>query len=149
MTLKEQILAHYKRLLQDRADVFLDMIESLSEDARNDAKSSAGDKHETALSMMQLEQEKLNAKLAEIRAQQDILNKMDGHKVHSRIALGSLVEANGMLLFLSAALPKVEIEGRKVLALSPQSPLGVQLMGHEVGFSVVMGNHTYVVQAVH
>lgn len=128
--------------------MFLDMIESLSEDARNDAKSAAGDKHETALSMMQLEQEKLNAKLAEIRAQQDILNKMDGHKVHSRIALGSLVEANGMLLFLSAALPKVEIDGRKVLALSPQSPLGVQLMGQEVGFSVVVGSHTYAVQSV-
>jgi hypothetical protein len=35
----------------------------LTEDSKNDAKGSAGDKHETALSMMHIEQEKLNYKL--------------------------------------------------------------------------------------
>jgi hypothetical protein len=37
----------------------------LTEDSKNDAKGSAGDKHETALSMMHIEQEKLNYKLRE------------------------------------------------------------------------------------
>jgi hypothetical protein len=39
------------------------MIAALTEDSKNDAKGSAGDKHETALSMMHIEQEKLNYKL--------------------------------------------------------------------------------------
>ena len=60
--MKQKILEYYKQLVQDRIDVYKDMIESLSSDAQNDAKSSAGDKHETALSMMHLEQEKLNFK---------------------------------------------------------------------------------------
>jgi hypothetical protein len=38
------------------------MIAALTEDSKNDAKGSAGD-HETALSMMHIEQEKLNYKL--------------------------------------------------------------------------------------
>ena len=63
MTLKQQTLLRYKEMLQDRIDVFQDMISGLTIDAQNDAKGSAGDKHETALSMMHLEQEKLNYKL--------------------------------------------------------------------------------------
>ncbi len=56
-------------MVQDRIDVFKDMISGLTEDSKNDAKGSAGDKHETALSMMHIEQEKLTNKLKEaIRA---------------------------------------------------------------------------------
>jgi hypothetical protein len=43
--------------------------------------------------------------------------------------VGSLVKANGIYLYLSLALPKINIEGVNVIALSPQSPLGNKLMG--------------------
>lgn len=49
--------------LNNQIEAIQNQILSLSEDAQNDAKSSAGDKHETGLAMMHLEQEKLNAKL--------------------------------------------------------------------------------------
>jgi hypothetical protein len=39
------------------------------------------------------------------------------------------VKANGIYLYLSLALPKINIEGVNVIALSPQSPLGNKLMG--------------------
>ena len=65
MTFKQKIKQHHLVLLQDKIDVYQDMISGLSKDAQNDAKSSAGDKHETALSMMHLEQEKLTNKLKE------------------------------------------------------------------------------------
>jgi len=66
MTFKQKIHIHYLQLVQDRIDVFKDMIVALTEDSKNDAKGSAGDKHETALSMMHIEQEKLNRKLREV-----------------------------------------------------------------------------------
>jgi hypothetical protein len=56
MIFKQKILFRYKEIIQDRIDVFQDMISGLTIDAQNDAKGSAGDKHETALSMMHLEQ---------------------------------------------------------------------------------------------
>lgn len=148
MTLKQQVLLRYKEMLQDRIDVFQDMISGLTEDAQNDAKGSAGDKHETALSMMHLEQEKLNHKLKEILDQKAILDKIDASQPHKKIALGSLVQANGMTLFISTALPKLIIEDKSIFALSPQSPLGSKLMGNETGFSFDMNGKPYIIESV-
>jgi hypothetical protein len=148
MTLKQQILQRYKEMLQDRIDVFQDMISGLTEDAQNDAKGSAGDKHETALSMMHLEQEKLNHKLSEILGQKAILDKIDASQSHKKAALGSLVQANGILLFISAALPKLTIDGKNIFAFSPQSPLGSKLMGNEAGFSFDMNGKPYTIESV-
>ena len=148
MTLKQQVLNQYKQLLQDKIDAFQDMISGLTIDAQNDAKGSAGDKHETALSMMHLEQEKLNFKLREFLTQKDILDKIDASQSHSKIALGSLVQANGMLLFMSSALPKIVVETNTIIALSPQSPLGMKLLGNSVGFSFEINGSVFVVENI-
>jgi hypothetical protein len=146
--MKHQIIQRYTLLLQDRIDVFRDMISGLTEDAQNDAKGSAGDKHETALSMMHLEQEKLNYKLQEILAQKAIIDKIDVAAYHTKIALGSLVQTNGMLLFISAALPKITIENKTIIAVSPQSPLGSKLMGNQVGFLFEINTTKYKIESI-
>ncbi len=145
MNLKNKILHHHQILLQDKIDVFRDMISGLTEDAQNDAKGSAGDKHETALSMMHLEQEKLNFKLQEILQQKAILDKIDPAVKHTKIALGSLVQANEIWLFVSAALPKIIIDDTTIIAVSPQSPLGSKLLGKEVGFQFEIGATKYTI----
>ena len=148
MMFKQNVLIAYKQLVQDRIDVFQDMISGLTIDARNDAKGSAGDKHETALSMMHIEQEKLNHKLKEILDQKAILDKIDASQTHNKVALGSLVQANGMMLFISTALPKLTIDDKTIFALSPQSPLGSKLMGNEVGVEFEINITKYVVTAI-
>lgn len=148
MTLKEKTLQYYKQLVQDKIDVFHDMISSLTEDSKNDAKGSAGDKHETALSMMHLEQEKLNHKLKEFLEQKNILDKIDASKTTQIITMGSIVKANGILLFMSAALPKIKIEEKNILALSPQSPLGSKLLGQQVGYSFEINGSKYLIESV-
>lgn len=148
MTLKQNIFSCHQQLLQDKIDIFRDMISGLTEDAQNDAKGSAGDKHETALSMMHIEQEKLNHKLKEILGQKAILDKIDSSVNHTKIALGSLVQANGMLLFISAALPKITIEDKTIIAVSPQSPLGSKLMGNEVGFEFDINSTKFKIESV-
>lgn len=148
MTLKQRIHQQYSLLLQDKIDVFRDMIAALTEDSKNDAKGSAGDKHETALSMMHIEQEKLNRKLQEFLEQKEILDKIDATQNHQKIALGSIVKANEMWLFVSTALPKITIEEKTIIAVSAQSPLGSNLIGKEVGFSFEILASTYVVESV-
>lgn len=145
---KAIVLQRYKQLVSDRIDAFRDMISALTADAQNDAKGSAGDKHETALSMMHIEQEKLNAKLSEFLAQKAILDRIDPLVQSKAIALGSLVEANGMLLFVSSALPKISIDGTSIIALSPESPLGQNLIGRETGHSFTVGTTNYSVSGV-
>ena len=148
MTFKQKIHQHYQQQVQDKIDAFRDMITALTEDSKNDAKGSAGDKHETALSMMHIEQEKLNTKIAEYLDQKAILDKIDSSIISKKIALGSLAQANGMLLFVSTALPKIAIDNKTIFAVSPQSPLGSKLMGNEVGFAFEINGTKYVVEKV-
>ncbi|AWG22096.1 hypothetical protein FFWV33_11520 [Flavobacterium faecale] len=148
MTFKQKIHSHYSLQVQDRIDVFRDMISGLTEDAKNDAKGSAGDKHETALSMMHLEQEKLNTKLSEVITQKSVLEKINPEIVAETISLGSLVKANGIYLYLSLALPKINIDGINVIALSPQAPLGNKLMGNRVGFTFEINGTKYMIESV-
>ncbi|MCD0473297.1 hypothetical protein LPB87_02705 [Flavobacterium sp. EDS] len=148
MTFKQKIHTYYLQMVQDRIDVFKDMISALTEDSKNDAKGSAGDKHETALSMMHIEQEKLTNKLKEAIAQKAILDRIDADFVSSTIIIGSLVQANGIYLYLSVALPKITIDGVNVIALSPQSPLGAHLMGNKVGFKFEINKTYYTIESV-
>jgi hypothetical protein len=148
MTFKQKIHQYYLQQVQEKIDVFRNMIAALTEDSKNDAKGSAGDKHETALSMMHIEQEKLNYKLKESLEQKGILDKIDATTVLNKIALGSLVQANGIYLYVSLALPKITIDGADVIALSPQSPLGNKLMGMEVGYSFEINGTKYLIEGV-
>ena len=148
MTFKQKIKQQHLLLLQDKIDVYQDMISGLSDDAQNDAKGSAGDKHETALSMMHLEQEKITQKLAEAIALQGSLDRIEVSKTNSKIALGSSVKVNALQLFVSAALPKITVEGITVLSVSPQSPLGSQLMGKKQGDIVVVNGTTFTIHEV-
>jgi len=148
MTFKYKIHLKYLQLVQDRIDVFRDMIAALTEDSKNDAKGSAGDKHETALSMMHIEQEKINRKLREVLDQKVILDKIDSSHDSKTIILGSLVKANGIYLYLSVALPKITVDGINVIALSPQSPLGNKLLSNQEGFTFEINGTKYLVEEI-
>ena len=148
MTFKQQIHHYYLRLVQDKIDIFRDMISALTEDSKNDAKGSAGDKHETALSMMHIEQEKLNRKLTEILEQKAVLDKIDSSIRPVKISLGSLVTANGMLLYISTALPKITIQHQAIIAVSPKSPLGAKLLGNVPGFEFEINGTRYLVEEI-
>ena len=77
MNLKEKVYQHYLSLVLEKIKTLQDTIADLTLDAQNDAKGSAGDKHETALSMMHLEQEKLNQKVKKTLEQKAILDNID------------------------------------------------------------------------
>ena len=124
------------------------MISDLAQDAQNDAKGSAGDKHETALSMMHLEQEKFNQKLAEIIGQKNGIDKIDADAIHAKVALGSLVQTNEMLFYISTALPKITIDNKTIIAVSPESPLGSQLLGKSVGDEITINNNRFHIKTI-
>lgn len=124
------------------------MISDLARDAQNDAKGSAGDKHETALSMMHLEQEKLNQKLAEIIGLKKSIDKINTNPIHHKVALGSLVQTNEIFFYISAALPKIQLENKTIFPVSPQSPLGSQLMGKSLGDEVVINTNQFQIKSI-
>ncbi|WP_396184409.1 hypothetical protein, partial [Flavobacterium sp.] len=116
--MKQQIIHHYNHYLNNRINSLREMIVDLTEDSLNDAKGSAGDKHETGLAMMHLEQEKLNRKLLEVVDTQNKFLKIDYSIVSNQIILGSLIEANDTFFLMAVALPKIEVDGKSIFGMS-------------------------------
>ncbi|UOX32766.1 hypothetical protein LXD69_12040 [Flavobacterium sediminilitoris] len=146
MNLKQKMYNHYCNLLEEKIKTLRNRIADLAEDAQNDAKGSAGDKHETALSMMHLEQEKLNHNLKEVLDQKSILENIDITLVNKYIGLGSLIYTDKFIFFISLALPKIEVDGKEIIALSLHSPLGKEMKGKkkEETFTFNKTNHKIV-----
>ena len=148
MTFKQKIKTHYQNLLSEKINELRFMISDLARDAQNDAKGSAGDKHETALAMMHLEQEKLNQKLAENLNQKAIIDKNDTNSNHNKIALGSLVQANEMWFYISGAMPKIQLDDKTIIAVSSESPLGSQLLGKSEGDTIQINTNKFLIKHI-
>ena len=57
--MKLKIHSHCLQILNQKIEELSNALNTATESANNETKSSAGDKHETARAMMQIEQEKL------------------------------------------------------------------------------------------
>src|SRR4051812_11409754 len=118
------------------------------EGAGNDSKSSAGDKHETARAMMQLEQEKLGGQLTDALKQKATLEQIDIEHKSDAIHAGSVVKTNRGYLFISVPLGKINVNGTDVILLSIHSPLGQKLSGLQRGDTAEINGIQYIVEQV-
>ena len=146
MTLKQKIYNHYLHLVVEKVNMLQQVLADLKESGANETKSTAGDKHETALAMLQIEQANTRAQLQEVLAQKAALEKINPVLSAAMIVNGSLIKTNRGYLFMSIALGKAVIDNNAVIALSPQSPLGQKLMGLQVGN--VINNMEYYIEGI-
>lgn len=124
------------------------ILADLKESGSNETKSTAGDKHETALAMLQIEQANTRGQLQEVLLQKTALEKIDPSIKAPLIVNGSLVKTNRGYFFISIALGKAALENITVIALSPQSPLGQKLMGLKVGEAAGINNMEYLIESI-
>ncbi|TDS66160.1 hypothetical protein [Myroides indicus] len=144
-TLKQKLKMMCLQRLNDKIDAFQSIVEELSLGAQNDAKSSAGDKHETALSMMHLEQENLSKKIQECFDLKDVVSKIDENKQSEKVEFGSVVKVNTVHLFFSAALPKIVVEEISVLPISVDAPIAKELLGRRLKDTFVFNNCEFTI----
>ncbi len=148
MTLKQKIYNHCVQSVNEKIQLLKNTLNELRDSASNETKSTAGDKHETALAMLQIEQENTNRQLAEALAQKDILQKIDAAATASLVIIGSLVTTSRGYLFVSIALGKITVDGIAVTALSSQSPLGAKLKGLKAGDTALVNGTEYIIENV-
>jgi transcription elongation GreA/GreB family factor len=115
----------------------------------DDSKSSAGDKHETSIAMVQLEQEKLTKQLNEFLKQQRILLSINPSSHHQLIQLGSLVETKHAWYYFSIGIGLIPLEKTAVFAINPDSPLGQLMMMKKSGESVTFNGIVTEIIAVY
>jgi hypothetical protein len=136
------------QMLNAKIEMFKKELMELQEGAENDSKSSAGDKHETARAMMQLEYEKISSMLNDLLHKKSDLEKTDIHSVTGKIKNGSLIKTNHGYLFLGPTIGKITVDEIPVMTISLQSPVGAQLSGRKAGDRVEVNGMKYVIENI-
>jgi transcription elongation GreA/GreB family factor len=148
MTFKQKIYNQFRQMLETKISGLQQQLNDLKESTANETKSTAGDKYETARAMLQIEQDNTRRQLQEAMEQQSIFTAIDISISSNEISRGSLVKTNKGYLFISIALGKIIVDGITVIALSPQSPLGRQLMSLRTNDTTAINNISYTIEKI-
>ncbi|HEX5027150.1 MAG TPA: hypothetical protein VFV68_17845 [Agriterribacter sp.] len=143
---KQKVYDQFQQLINEKISLIRHTLGELKESGANETKSTAGDKHETALAMLQIEQENARKQLKEALEQKALFDTVDITVEAKRISKGSLVKTSKGWLFMSVALGKIVVDGTLVIALSPQSPLGKKLVGLPPSGIAEVNGVTYIVE---
>jgi hypothetical protein len=148
MTFKQKIYTQYLQSINEKVGLLRNTLNELRESSSNETKSTAGDKHETALAMLQIEQKNVSQQLKEAVDQKIVLEQINPAVSKQVAGSGSLLQTNKGYLFLSVALGKIIVEGIAVMAISPRSPLGQKLIGLKVNDTAEINGIQYVIESI-
>lgn len=140
---RNAILAACLDHLHERVDRLKQELVSLQEVNEREVKSSAGDKHETARAMAQLEREKLGQQLQIEQRMLHELEQLKPEQAKNQVTSGSIVETHRGTFFISVALGRVDFGEQMVYAMSPHTPLARLLMGKVPGNEITYNGITY------
>lgn len=133
LALKKQIIQTCLEELDQKIKVLDSEYALYRESAAGETKSTAGDKHDTAKSMMQYEQEKMGAQLSELRKLRQILLSIKPDQNSAVVAQGSLVRCEQQNFFIGISSRPVIVDKQTYLPLSLQAPLGRLMLGKTAG----------------
>lgn len=144
---KIEIIRHLETVIDEKIKHLQIRFDDLTQDLSSEHKSSAGDKHETSRSMIQLEQEKLSNQLSQFTIQKEIISKINDDK-HERVQLGSIVNTTRGMFFISIGLGKLMIEKNPIFCISASSPIGQHLLNLKKNETFAFNNLTYQILEV-
>ncbi len=148
MIVKEDLRNKCLGMLNDKINALQKILHELQQSAANETKSTAGDKHETALAMLQIEQENTGRQLQVLLGQRLQLQQLDLSKSATIIGKGSLVYTNKGLVFISVGIGKFHMGNNMIMVVSHASPLGSMLVGKKVGETVQCNSIDYRVDEI-
>lgn len=148
ISFKQKVHLHCLALLNEKIQTLQQALKELTESAANETKSTAGDKHETALAMLQIEQENISRQLKTVLDQKASIETLNISSKHVAVGNGSLVKTNKGYLYLSVASGKTMVDNIPVILLSPQSPLGKKLLGLKRNNSTEINGMHYTVEEI-
>ena len=145
---KINVYNRFFQMVLDKIAMLQQSLLDLKESSSNETKSTAGDKHETALAMLQIDQEKTSLQLKDALVQKALFEKIDPAISTPRVTNGSLVKTNKGYFFISVAIGKTTVDGETVIALSPGSPLGNALMGLDRNDTTSVNGNLYQIEDI-
>lgn len=144
---KEEIYQKIIALLESQIQQAKHDLSLAKESRDSDTKSSAGDKFETGREMMQREMDKLSASIDIYQQQLGKIKSIDSNKRTDFVSLGSMIETNFETYYMAIGMGQITCSTESIYAISPESPLGVLLMGKRVGdYIELRGRQIYIKQ---
>lgn len=148
LKLKQRLYEQCVNFVEDRISKIQNQINGIQESLMSETKSSAGDKHETGRAMLQLEREKAGQQLAEVEKLKEALSKIDVDKTSDIIGLGSVVVTKKANYFIAVSAGQLEVESDKFFAISPNTPIGLLLIGKKADDEIVFREQRFVIETV-
>lgn len=136
LSFKQQLYTKCLTLVSKKLELINSAFAESREALGSEAKSTAGDKHETGRAMIQLEQEKMGRQLAETQKLQTILSRINADKVYDKVQSGALVETDNGCYFIAVGLGKLKVGGVEIFVMAPTSPLAQAMLGKGKGEKV-------------
>ena len=131
--IKSVLLEQCFQVVQKRFGRIKQTIADIETSLHEESKSSAGDKHETARAMLQIDRENAGKQLQEIEKVQQLLKKIDISSESNYVRLGSLVYTDKAVYFIGISIGDVEIDNTHYLCVALNSPIGLALSGKKKG----------------
>ena len=136
--------------LQAAKSEAMSRLNSLKEALESEAKSSAGDKHETGRAMIHQEMEQVDATRERCDLHIGEVSKwMNSESQPQRVGYGFLVQTNGPWVFVGIPLGKIQISDAVVLAISAEAPVAQAWQGAKVGDAVQLGPQTHIIEGLY
>ncbi|MCB0632500.1 MAG: hypothetical protein R2824_01145 [Saprospiraceae bacterium] len=136
LSLKVELHKHCHQYIGDKMAIIESALASITESRDNETKSSVGDKYETGRAMMQLEEEKYRAQLANALQSRNTLDRIDPTRLRTVAEAGSLVETDRGWYYLAIAIGKVQLSEQTFFVISTDAPIGRLLLQKKVGDQV-------------
>ena len=149
LVIKQKLYRKCTEYIDDRIQSIQKKLNDIKESRSNETKSSAGDKHETGRTMMQIEEQKMTVQLYAANDVRQILQKINVAESQNEIALGSLVLCNTGNYFLAISSGKMTIDGMNCYGISMQTPIAKTLLGKNVGDEIEFNGRIIKVLGIH
>jgi len=147
ITIRKKLIDLCHQAIDKKIDACNAAITMSRESSKEETKSSAGDKYETARAMIQQEIDKYSMQLLDAEKQKAILSGLPMTE-DSVIRNGSLVITNNGNFLISVSLGQLTIDNKNYFAISSASPIGAILLNKRKGDTFQFRGKDYSIEKV-
>ena len=146
--LKKELIQELRVRLNKRLEQLNETKQGLIESRENEGgKSSAGDKYETGVEMIQQEMERTQGQIDQVEKQKEILNRVS-LTPNTIIGEGSLVLTDKASYFIGIPFGELKMETGNVYCISSASPIGELLTGLKQAEQVNFRDQQFIIRSI-
>ncbi len=149
INIKKQLIELCNQAIDKKIAECTTAIAFARESSKEETKSSAGDKYETARAMIQQEIDKYSMQLHDAEQQKSVLSSLIlNENEDSVVRNGSLAITNNGNFFISISIGQLTFDNKKYFAISSASPIGALLLHKRKGDTFQFRGREYRIENV-